>query len=468
MSPYEEALDYLHQFTDYEQAPQSAYAASNFDLRRMQALLSLLDNPDVGRVTVHIAGTKGKGSVAAMTAAVLQAGSYRVGLLTSPHLCTFRERIRIDGQPISEDDFVAAVDELRPAVDTYHRDTAWGRLTTFELSTTAAFLAFRRAGATAQVLEVGMGGRLDATNVVTPHLTIITPISYDHMAILGNTIEAIAGEKAGIIKPGVPLVIAPQPEEARRVFAKRCYELNAPLFDVTLKAHWARLALDPDLRGQWCTVRLTRTAYQIWIPLLGAVQMENAVTVALAIETLRDSGIEIPYKSLEVGLSAVRWPGRLQVVERDPLLVLDGAHNDASARRLHDALTKDFEHRNLILIVGISSDKDIPAIAAALAPGADYVIATRAASPRAAKPEAIAKTFSEHSVNVESAPDLATALARARTIAGKKDMICVTGSLIVVGETLQLLGLEEQALASYSPTDPPSFGLTPQTSDATV
>ena len=317
---YQQAEAYLHRFTNYEAAPATTYGAENFDLRRMESLLELLGNPHLGRVTVHIAGTKGKGSIAAMTAAVLQVSGYRTGLFTSPHLCTFRERFRIDGQPISEEDFVALVDVLQEAVETYHQAPQFGRLTTFEMTTALAFLHFRQSGATAQVLEAGMGGRLDATNVVPqPNLCIITPISYDHTQILGDTLEAIAGEKAGIIKPGVPVVMAQQPEEARTVIARRCYQQNAPLLDVSRQAQWSRMSQELDLSGQTCSFRLARAGYQIWLPLLGSVQVENAATVIVAAETLRDRGVAIAYKAIERGLAAVRWPGRLQIIQQRPV-----------------------------------------------------------------------------------------------------------------------------------------------------
>lgn len=453
---YQEALAYLHQFTDYEQSPATAFAAERFDLRRMEALLELVGNPHLGRITVHIAGTKGKGSTAAMIAAVLQASGYQVGLFTSPHLCTFRERLRINGQPIQEDTFSDLVKELRSAVAAYHREPRWGLLTTFELTTALAFLAFQRADATAQVLEVGMGGRLDATNVVPkPDLCIITPISYDHTQVLGNTLTAIAGEKAGIIKPGVPLVIAPQPKEARTVFARRCYELNAPLLDVTRQAKCARIELDAERQGQWCSFRLQRSGYQLWLPLLGRVQIENAATAILGVETLRDRGVTIQYKAIEQGLAAVRWPGRLQVLQQEPLLVVDGAHNGASAARLQETLAEDFGYRRRILVIGVSSDKDIAAIAEALGPGAGHVIATCAQTPRAASPETVADAFSACQVAVETAQSVAEALERAKALAAHDDLICVTGSLFIVGEALHLLGLTETALTTFQPDSAP-------------
>ena len=447
---YQQAEAYLHRFTNYEAAPATTYAAENFDLRRMDALLELLDNPHLGRVTVHIAGTKGKGSIAAMTAAVLQVSGYRTGLFTSPHLCTFRERFRVDGQPISEEDFVALVDVLQEAVETYHQAPQFGRLTTFELTTALAFLHFRQSGVTTQVLEAGMGGRLDATNVVPqPNLCIITPISYDHTQILGDTLEAIAGEKAGIIKPGVPVVMAQQPEEARTVIARRCYQQNAPLLDVSRQAQWSRMSQELDLSGQTCSFRLARAGYQIWLPLLGSVQVENAATVIVAAETLRDRGVTIAYKAIERGLAAVRWPGRLQIIQQRPLIILDGAHNGASAARLDEALTQDFSHQKRILVIGVSADKDLDAITDALAPATDHVIATSASGPRATSPDLVAANFASRGVAATAAANVSDALAAANALASPEDLICVTGSFFVLGEALQALGEEATAQATF-------------------
>ena len=442
---YQEALHYLDSFTNYEQLPAQAYAAEKFDLKRVEMLLHQLGDPHLGRITVHIAGTKGKGSAAAMMASVLGMAGYRTGLLTSPHLCNFRERIRLDGSAISESVLAELVEQVKPMVEAYHVAPVFGKLTTFELVTVVALLYFQQCGATAQVLEVGLGGRLDATNVVPkPDLCFITPVSYDHMEVLGTTLTAIAREKAGIIKQGVPLVMAPQENEARAVIAARCYELDAPLVDVDRRTKWIRI--NQTLEGQSFEVRGLRTGFKLWTCLLGAVQMENAATVVAGFEVLRELGMALPRGAVEEGIARVTWPGRLQVLAEAPLLLLDGAHNGASARRLREALQEDFPHRRVILVVGSLADKDIQRIASELAPVADQVITARLASPRSADPLNIAGAFARYGVPAEPAKNVADALDAARAAASPVDLICATGSLYLVGEVLAQLRPSGEAL----------------------
>ncbi|MBI2885869.1 MAG: bifunctional folylpolyglutamate synthase/dihydrofolate synthase [Chloroflexi bacterium] len=446
---YQDALRYLQSFTNYEQQPAQAYAAEHYDLRRMAMLLRRLGDPHLGRVTVHIAGTKGKGSVAAMMASVLEAAGYRTGLFTSPHLCDLRERVRLSGRAISPADLATLVEQLHREVESYHQEPVYGRITTFELLTALAFLHFQRQGAAAQVLEAGMGGRLDATNVVPqPDLCIITPVSYDHVEVLGATLDAIAGEKAGIIKPGVPVIMAPQDDAARTVIAQRCYQQGAPLVDVASRAKWARLS--QTFEGQSVQVRGLKTRFQLTTPLLGAFQAENAAVVALAVEALREHGVAVTRVAVEQGVARVRWPGRLQVLEREPLLLLDGAHNGASARCLCEALQSDFPHRRAILVVATLSDKDQDAIARELAPATDLAIVTRVAHPRATPTEALAAAFRHRNVAVQVADAVASALAVARAEADEADMICATGSLYLAGQVLTLLGRAEEALDIFS------------------
>ena len=451
---FQEALAYLFSFTNYEQAPAEAYAAENFDLKRVEALLRAVGDPHLGRLTVHIAGTKGKGSVAAMTDSVLRAAGLRTGMLTSPHLCDFTERIQIDGRQISEQALADLVTQLSPAVEAYHTNARFGRLTTFELVTVLAFLYFRQEGASAQVLEVGLGGRLDATNVLpSPDLTVIAPVSYDHTEILGATLGAIAGEKAGIIKPGCPVVMAPQEDEAARVIAARCYALNAPLLDVAKRYSWERTGHSLD--GQRFQVRTSRTGFDLTIPLLGAFQLENAATALAGLDILRGAGVSISREAIASGMAQVHWPGRLQVLERSPLLLVDGAHNGASARRLGEALATDFAHRRVLLVVGTSADKDLGAIAHGLAGVADEVVATRSANPRAADASAIARAFSDQGVHAETAEDVVTALQVAHDRAQPEDLICVTGSLFLVGEVLRQWqpGERQEKTEAYASTN---------------
>jgi dihydrofolate synthase/folylpolyglutamate synthase len=439
---YPQAIEYVRSFTDWERAPAQAFAAANFDLRRVRSLLARLGDPHLGRQTIHIAGSKGKGSVAAMIASILQAAGYRVGLYTSPHLHNFRERIAVDGQPIGEGEFARQTEALAAAAAAENEDGRFGQLTTFELLTALAFRCFRGRGVQWQVLEVGMGGRLDATNVVEEKAAcVITPISLEHTAILGDTVEKIAAEKAAILRPGTTAVMAPQPyPEATAVVRGRVAELGAPLLDIGETYAVQRLAW--DLTGQSFRLTSPGCSRELWLPLLGAHQLENAATAVAAIDALRSGGVAVSDESIEQGLRRLSWPGRLEVLRDKPLLVVDGAHNGHSARRLQQALRDYFSFDRAIVVMGVSGDKTIGAMAEELAPLAHLVIATRSQHPRAADPEAVASAFAAQGVASETWPTVATALDRAQALAGRDDLICVVGSLFVVAEAREhVLGL---------------------------
>jgi len=443
---YSQAIEYVLSFVDWERAPAQAFAAANFDLRRVQSLLARLGNPHLGRRTIHIAGSKGKGSVAVMIASILQAAGYRSGLYTSPHLHNVRERIVVDGQPIGQDEFASLTEVLAPHVAAENEDGRYGQLTTFELLTALAFRYFRDRDAQWQVLEVGMGGRLDATNVMDEKaVCVVTPISLEHTTVLGDTVEKIAAEKAAILRPGTMVVMAPQPyPEAAAVIRGRAAELGTPLLDVGEACSVQRLGW--DLTGQ--SFRLTGPGWsrELWLPLLGAHQLENAATAVAAIDALRSGGVAVSEESIEDGLGRLSWPGRLEVLRDKPLIVVDGAHNGDSARRLRQALRDYFSFDHAILVTGVSGDKTIGAMAEQLAPLTHLLIATRSQHPRAAEPEAVAAAFAAQGVASETCPTVATALDRAQALAGRDDLICVVGSLFVVAEAReQVLGLSVTA-----------------------
>ena len=429
MFTYEEALDYIYSFTDYEKTTSYRYAPKFFDLARMERLLASLDNPHRRFPSVHIAGTKGKGSTAAMTASVLQAAGYRTGLYTSPHLHTFRERIRVDGQPIGRAEVVALAERLRPLVEGVEG------ITTFEVMTAMAFLYFVERGVDFAVLEVGLGGRLDATNVVSPLVSVITSLSYDHTHILGHTLAQIAREKAGIIKRGVPVVSAPQPPEAMAVIEQVCREREAEL--VVVGRDWTWEAGEANLKGQWFKVAGgggQEASRSFWIPLLGRHQLINATLAVAAVEMLRQRGVHIPEASLREGLRRVRWPGRLEVLGRRPFLIVDCAHNADSAQKLAAALRELFAYRDLILVFGASADKDIRGMMRALLPLAREVILTRAHHPRAADPGELREEARSLGWEAAISEDVAGALSQALELAGEDDLVCVTGSTFVVAE----------------------------------
>lgn len=426
---YSAAVDFILERADYERWPGYAYA-NRFDLRRMEDLLCRLGEPHLSARSVHIAGSKGKGSTAAMIAAALRAAGHKTGLYTSPHLLTLRERINVDGKPILKRELADVVAGLRPHAEEMDRDRTYGELTTFELLTAAAFLHFQQKGVDFQVLETGLGGRLDATNVVTPEVCVITSISLDHREVLGNTVAQIAAEKAGIIKPGIPVVSSAQAKEAATVIRKTCLARGARLVTVGSDISWQRIS--SNLSEQSLEVKGMRGSYHLNIPLLGAYQLQNAATAVATLETL-----DVPRESIEVGLANTYWPGRLQILRRRPMLVVDGAHSSDSARQLREALEQHFHFDQLILIIGTSADKDMSGIVAELAPMADSVIATRSRHPRATMPEAVAGEFARLGLRAEVAEDVAQAVAKAQAKAGKRDLICATGSLFLVGEVIE-------------------------------
>jgi dihydrofolate synthase/folylpolyglutamate synthase len=373
---YREAVKYILSFTDYEKLPPSSYSAASFDLRRVEELLHRLGDPHLGPRTVHIAGTKGKGSTAAMIASALTAAEHRTGLYTSPHLHTFRERIRIDGEMITEDEFATTVDAIKPHVEATNSQATFGKLTTFEVLTVAAFAYFKKRNVDSLVLETGLGGRLDATNVVKPEICIITPISLDHTEILGNTVAEIAREKAGIIKPGAVVISAPQNPNAAAVIKETAARLKNRMINVGSDITWR--ILDWNLNGQEFEVTTKSGAHRFGIPLLGKHQVENAAVAVAALEVL---GID--YESIFRGLASVRWPGRLEILKQEPLVLVDGAHNADSARRLREAIEEYIKYDDMILVIGASSDKDIKGMLVEMAPLADKIIATKSTHPRA-------------------------------------------------------------------------------------
>ncbi len=434
---YQAALDYIYSFVDYERVPRPRDAA-HYDLRRVDELFARVGDPHRKVKSVHIAGSKGKGSVAAMIAAVLTRSGYRTGLFTSPHLIKFNERICIDGQTIADEDVARLVDVLKPEVAAVNEAAHYGRLTTFEVITAIGFLYFAEKQCDFQVIEVGLGGRLDATNVIVPEVAAITSISLEHTDVLGNTLALIAGEKAGIIKAGVTVVSAPQADEAREVFERTCRERQARLIQAGTDITWQ--ALRHDWKHQTLRLKGRLGSYEVTVPLLGEYQLENTAVAVGTLEVLIEKGYHISSQNIASGLAGVSWPGRLQVLNRHPLVVVDGAHNPYSAGRLRDALKRHFKFNKATLIIGTSSDKDINGIAAELAPLFDRVIITRSIHPRALATAPLIEAFARLGIQAEATDDISTALPQALAKAGPDDLICVAGSLFVVAGAIDQAG----------------------------
>ena len=433
-SRYQQALDYLYSFIDYEQETQPRDAA-HYDLRRVEELLVRLGNPHLVTRTIHIAGSKGKGSVAVMVASVLTAAGYTTGLYTSPHLNTFNERIRVGDRLISDQELVALVDRLKPEVGAVNEKDSYGQLTTFEIVTALGFDYFRQQGVAFQVIEVGLGGRLDATNVAQPEVSVITSISFDHTEVLGNTLAEIAAEKAGIIKPGGIVVVSPQADEAGRVIERACLEAKARLIRVGEEVTWQRLGFEATRQSLRVEGRLG--SYSLSIPLLGQHQLENAATAVAALEVLIERGVRISGDNITHGLARVHWPGRLQVLNRRPLVVVDGAHNPDSAGKLRQSLEQYFDFDQATLVIGTSFDKDVAGIVSSLVPLFSRVIVTHSAHPRAMATAPLVAEFSRYGVEVQTTEDVLSALRLALTLVGEQGLICVTGSLFVVAEAME-------------------------------
>ncbi len=437
---YQDTLDYLNTFTDFSLTRFLRFAPEKYNLERMRQLLDLLGNPQRDTPVIHVAGTKGKGSVSALCASVLQAAGYCTGLYTSPHLHDYAERIQVDGQPILHAELVALVDEIRPSIEKV------ADLTTFEITTALGFLYFSRRKATAAVIEVGLGGRLDSTNVVDPIVAVITALSFDHMAVLGDTLAKIAAEKAGIIKPGRPIVSAPQKEEALKVIQQTAHERNSPLTLVGEDFLFAPIAhsLDGQSFMVWpaeqqslVSAYIESTGEAAWeplrldIPLLGYHQVENAATAYAALMTAREQGLEIEAEDIRQGFRNVFWPARFEVLRRDPPFVVDSAHNADSALKLRLALDDYFPGRPVILLFGASEDKDVRGIFTALIPRVQRVIATEAIHPRALSAGAIVDLAHQFGCPARSVLPIENALLAALQAAGGEAVVVATGSLFV-------------------------------------
>jgi len=440
---YNQALDYLYSFVDYSLKKSSELAKADFNLDRMRALMVLLGNPEQKYPSLHVAGTKGKGSTSALMASALTAAGYKTGLYTSPHLQDYVERIQVDGRPISHAQLVKLVEQVKPHV------AAVPKLTTFEITTALGFLHFAQQNVEAAVIEVGLGGRLDATNVVTPRVSVITSLSYDHMAVLGNTLTLIAGEKAGIIKPGIPVVSSPQKDEALVVLERVARERHALLMLVGREVLFA--AGERSLDGQTLSVSSKQKAEDrkreaegrnqeaennqesviLRVPLLGQHQVVNAATAYAA---LKSSGLGISDEAIQKGFAAVSWPCRFEIVCREPLVVIDSAHNADSARRLRQALDDYFPGRPVIWIFAILEDKDAAEMLTELAPRLTRVIATQADHPRALEVEKIVVLVQQAGIPVEAVKSPSAALVRALELASDHAIVLSAGSVAFAGE----------------------------------
>lgn len=439
---YETALEYLFSATDYEKMRRVRYNADTFSLDRMRRLLGALGSPERTLRSVHVAGTKGKGSTAALVHAVALACGLTAGLYTSPHLVDIRERIRVGRGDIAPQDLAALIEAARPHVD---RMRAQGDAPTFfEIFTALALVHFARTGVDLAVVEVGLGGRLDATNVLVPDVSVITAVSLDHTLQLGDSLAAIAAEKAGIVKPAVPVVSQPQPPEAMAVIERVCRDARAPLVlvgrDVTWR--WAPAARAGRLGGEM-TVHTPGATYEgLFVPLMGEHQALNAAAAIAAAERAGPLAGRLTPDAVREAFRSVCWPGRMEHVPGPPEMVLDGAHNRASMERLVEALGRHFPGRRTVVVFGSAADKDVDGMLGVLAGrmAGSPMVFTRTNNPRAADPADLAERFRARGGGVaETAADVPAALQTAANLAAPDGLVVVCGSLYLVGEVQVLL-----------------------------
>jgi dihydrofolate synthase / folylpolyglutamate synthase len=431
---YEESVRALYSLGRELAAPQQA-RVQKFGLENISILAQELGQPQRAAPCAHIAGTNGKGSTAAMLESILRTAGLRTGLYTSPHLERINERMRIHGENISDEDFAAAWTRVHTAIEAL---MAAGKLaahpTFFECVTAMAFLAFARHTVDFAVYEVGLGGRLDATNIVVPEVAILTQVDFDHENFLGHSIEEIAAEKAGIIKPGAWVVSASERLEARSVIAKRCAEMDARLVELDATAH---LEETQDRDGIYrATAVLAHSSKKLRLApaLPGAFQLRNALTAAIAARLLADRGFPINDESIEHGIASAKWPGRLERLATCPDTYLDGAHNPSGARELLKFWDENFADRRIFLVYGAMRDKAVDEISGLLFPRADTVILTEPRQPRAISASLLAEMTGHHAKRFQVIPDPAKALETAIELATAANAVFATGSLYLVGD----------------------------------
>ena len=428
---YQSTLNFLYSFIDYSLTRNLRYSPEKFNLERMKSVMHLLGDPHLDYPVVHVAGTKGKGSTCALIANVLKTAKYKVGLYTSPHLQEFTERIKVDNIDIEKDILISLVEEIKPIINNLEG------LTTFEITTALAFLFFSRIKVDIAVIEVGLGGRLDATNVVQPMVSIITTISKDHVKILGNTLEKIAKEKAGIIKNNIPVIISFQKPRITQLIKTITQDNNSPFLEVQREYRYK--SITHSLDGQeFSLFGVDGEKIILHLPLLGVHQIQNAITAYSAIQVIKKNGFIITNQNIYEGFAKVNWPGRFEILSKKPFLIIDSAHNTDSIRKLLNTVKLLFPYKEIILIFGASEDKDIAGMLHILIPKVHSLITTQSIHPRALDAEmvlAIAQKQGKNGVSISSIED---AFKHALKNWTEKSVIIATGSIFVAAAIREL------------------------------
>ena len=437
---YDQAMRYLFDATDYERQQKLRYNVTTFDLDRMNTLLKGLGNPQNKTKSIHIAGTKGKGSTATMLARMIQANGYKVGLYTSPHVSTLHERIVIDSEMISRKEMLGLINRIHPVIEKLSKKK--DPPTFFEIMTAIAFLHFADSGVDFSVIETGLGGRLDSTNVVNPELVGITHISIDHQNLLGNTIDSIAKEKAGVIKKGIPVFTVPQEPVAMRILKKHATAMKAPLMVTGKDIDFSYRFESSREHGPHTRICLTTPNSRfehLRVPLPGEHQAINCGLALAMLDKLKYQGYNIDDQKAIGGLSKVELTGRMEMVSRDPRVLVDAAHNAASIRALIQAIGQHVPYDSMVIIFGCNKDKDVRGMLTELQYGADKVIFTRSNSPKAVFPSDLVDIYTEVCGKMcQTALSLKEALRVAHSAVTREDLICVTGSFYLVGQTKEL------------------------------
>jgi len=431
---YKQAIKYLFERTDYEQERYVRYNVTNFNLDRMTKLLSYVNNPHKKIRTVHIAGTKGKGSTATMLAKMLQANGYTVGLYTSPHVLTLHERIMVDSQMISESQMLGLLNRIHSPAEKLAKS---GAPSFFELMTTLAFMHFLDSKVDIAVIETGLGGRLDCTNVIEPEVVGITSLSIDHQQQLGDNLDCIAREKAGIFKQGVPIVTVNQEPEAMRVLKAEATVVKAPLSVTGKDIDFSyRFEASREYGGHTrvCLTTQTSKFEHLRVPLHGQHQAINCGLALAILDKLKVGGFEIDNKKAAEGLNEVSLSGRMEMICQNPRILIDAAHNAASIHALVHAIGQNIAYDSMVVIFGCNSDKDVEGMLRQLQYGADKVIFTRSSSPKAMSPDTLSDMYTEICGKMcQSAVSLGQALQLAENAVSKEDLICITGSFYLIG-----------------------------------
>lgn len=424
---YEEAMKYITEVGNF---------GSNYGLERTYKLLEYLGNPEKDLKFIHIAGTNGKGSTTSMIAEILMGAGYKVGMYTSPFIEEFEERIQINRNNIPKEKLASLMDEVKAAVDKVIED-GYSHPTEFEIITVLMLLYFKKENIDFGVIEVGLGGTLDSTNVITPVLQVITSISFDHTNLLGNTLEEIAGEKAGIIKSGIPTVIYPQKAEALKVIENKCSEMNSKLYIANCDNFKFENVVNEDRPYQLLKYN---NEVDILLPLLGEHQITNLSVAMTSIEVLNNINMtNILLDSIVKSIKNVKWKGRLEVLSKNPYVVIDGAHNIQGIETLSRNIKKYFKYENLYLILGILADKDVQEMIKVIAPMAKKIYAVTPNSIRAELAEDLKREIIKYNENCEAYDDYKEAYLTAINDANENDFVLASGSLYMIGDMRKII-----------------------------